>query len=75
MAAGLARACACPVDRFGARPIDSGYAEIRLIVECAPRTLEAAQPIGAQHVVITDGRTAAFKGHPGHHGPPGERAV
>jgi hypothetical protein len=72
VAAGLARAwLRWPVDRFGARPIDVGYAEIRLVVEYPPRILEAGQRIAAQHVVLTDERTAACKGHPGHRGPPG----
>jgi hypothetical protein len=41
-------------DRFGARLIDVGYADLRLLVERPPRTLEAAQRIAAEHVVLAD---------------------
>lgn len=41
-------------DRFGARLIDVGYADLRLFVERPPRTLEAAQRIAAEHVVLAD---------------------
>jgi hypothetical protein len=41
-------------DRFGARPIDVGYADLRLLVERPPRTLEAAQQRAAEHVVLAD---------------------
>ena len=39
-------------DRFGARLIDVGYADLRLFVERPPRTLEAAQRIAAEQVVL-----------------------
>jgi hypothetical protein len=39
-------------DRFGARLIDVGYADLRLFVERPPRTLEAAQRIAAEQVVF-----------------------
>jgi hypothetical protein len=39
-------------DRFGARLIDVGYAGLRLFVERPPRTLEAAQRIAAEQVVL-----------------------
>ena len=41
-------------ERFGARLIDVGFAEIRLLVECPPRTLEAATRIAAEHYVLCD---------------------
>lgn len=37
-------------DRFGARLIDVGYADLRLFVERPPRTLEAAQRLAAEQV-------------------------
>jgi Domain of unknown function (DUF4253) len=40
--------------RFGARLIDVGYDTLRLLVERPPRTLEAAQRIAAEHVVLAD---------------------
>src|ERR1700722_3293886 len=39
-------------DRFGARVIDVGYADLRLFVERPPRTLEAAQRVAAEHVFL-----------------------
>jgi hypothetical protein len=41
-------------DRFGARLIDVGYADLRLFVERPPRTLEAAQRMAAEQVVLAD---------------------
>jgi hypothetical protein len=41
-------------DRFGARLIDVGYADLRLLVERPPRTLEAAQRIAAEQVFLAD---------------------
>jgi hypothetical protein len=41
-------------DRFGARLIDVGYADLRLLVERPPRTLQAAQRIAAEQVVLAD---------------------
>jgi hypothetical protein len=41
-------------DRFGARLIDVGYADLRLFVERPPRTLEAAQRIAAEQVFLAD---------------------
>jgi hypothetical protein len=41
-------------DRFGARLIDIGYCNLRLLVDRPPRTLEAAQSIAAEHVVLAD---------------------
>ena len=38
--------------RFGARLIDVGYASLRLIVERPPRTLEGAQRLAAEQVVL-----------------------
>jgi Domain of unknown function (DUF4253) len=39
-------------DRFGARLIDIGYADLRLFVERPPRTLRAAQQLAAEQVVF-----------------------
>jgi hypothetical protein len=39
-------------DRFGARLIDVGYADLRLFVEHPPRTLRAAQRLAAEQVVL-----------------------
>lgn len=41
-------------ERFGACLIDVGFAEIRLLVERPPRTLEAATRIAAEHYVLCD---------------------
>jgi len=41
-------------DRFGARLLDIGFAEIRLLVSRPPRTIGAAQRIAAEHVVFCD---------------------
>jgi hypothetical protein len=41
-------------DRFGARLIDVGFADLRLLVERPPRTLEAAQHLAAEQVVLAD---------------------
>jgi uncharacterized protein DUF4253 len=41
-------------DRFGARLIEVGYADLRLLVERPPRSLEAAQRVAAEHVVLAD---------------------
>jgi Domain of unknown function (DUF4253) len=39
-------------DRFGARLLDVGFAQIRLLAERPPRTLQAAQQIAAEHFVF-----------------------
>jgi hypothetical protein len=39
-------------DRLGARLIDVSYADLRLFVERPPRTVEAAQRIAAEQVVL-----------------------
>jgi Domain of unknown function (DUF4253) len=41
-------------DRFGARLIDVGFTEIRLLVERPPRTLAAARRIAGEHYVLCD---------------------
>jgi Domain of unknown function (DUF4253) len=41
-------------DRFGARLLEVGYADIRLLVSRPPQTLEAAQPIAAEHFAFAD---------------------
>jgi hypothetical protein len=51
-------------DRFGARLIDVGYADLRLLVERPPRTLDAAQYIAAEHVVLADECIEAFRDIP-----------
>jgi hypothetical protein len=46
-------------DRFGARLLEVGFADIRLLVTRPPQTLEAAWPIAAEHFAFSDeaGRT------------------
>ena len=46
-------------DRFGARLLDVGFAEIRLLVERPPRTREAAQRLAAEQFVFCDECTLA----------------
>ncbi len=41
-------------DRFGARLIDVGYDTLRLLVDRPPRTVEAAQRVAAEQVVLAD---------------------
>jgi Domain of unknown function (DUF4253) len=41
-------------DRFGARLIDVGYADLRLLADRPPRTLAAAQRIAAEQVGLAD---------------------
>jgi len=41
-------------DRFGARLLEVGFADIRLLVSRPPQTLQAAQPIAAEHVAFSD---------------------
>ena len=41
-------------DRFGARLLEIGFAEIRLLVQRPPRSLEAAQRIAAEHYAFAD---------------------
>lgn len=41
-------------DRFGARLVEIGFDELRLLVERPPRTLEAAQAIAAEHFAFAD---------------------
>jgi len=41
-------------DRFGARLLEVGFADIRLLVSRPPQTLEAAQPIAAEHFAFCD---------------------
>src|SRR5215472_13285921 len=41
-------------DRFGARLTDVGYADLRLLVERPPRTLQTARQIAAEHAVLAD---------------------
>jgi len=50
-------------DRFGARLLDVGFAEIRLLVERPPRTRETAQRLAAEQFVFCDECTLA--GHVG----------
>jgi Domain of unknown function (DUF4253) len=46
-------------DRFGARLLDVGFAEIRLLVERPPRTDEAAQRLAAEQFAFCDECTLA----------------
>ena len=41
-------------DRFGARLLEVGFADIRLLVSRPPQTLEAAQLIAAEHFAFAD---------------------
>ncbi len=41
-------------DRFGARLIDVGFADLRLLVERPPRNLEAAQRLAAEQILLAD---------------------
>jgi hypothetical protein len=41
-------------ERFGARLVDVGFADIRLLVERPPRTVEAAERVAAEHVMLAD---------------------
>lgn len=41
-------------DRFGARLLEVGFADIRLVVSRPPRTLDEALPIAAEHVAFCD---------------------
>ena len=41
-------------DRFGARLLEVGFADVRLLVSRAPQTLEAAQLIAAEHFAFCD---------------------
>jgi Domain of unknown function (DUF4253) len=41
-------------DRFGARLLEVGFDDIRLLVSRPPQTLEAAQPIAAEHFAFAD---------------------
>jgi hypothetical protein len=41
-------------DRFGARLLEVGFADIRLLVSRPPQTLEAALPIAAEHFAFAD---------------------
>jgi hypothetical protein len=41
-------------DRFGARLLEVGFAEIRLLVSRPPQTLEAALPVAAEHRAFCD---------------------
>ena len=48
-------------ERFGARLIDVGFADLRLLVERPPRTLLEAQRIAAEQVVLADECLAAAR--------------
>jgi Domain of unknown function (DUF4253) len=41
-------------DRFGARLLEVGFDDIRLLVSRPPQTLQAAQPIAAEHFAFSD---------------------
>jgi len=41
-------------DRFGARLLEVGFDDIRLLVSRPPQTLRAARPIAAEHFAFSD---------------------
>jgi hypothetical protein len=41
-------------DRFGARLLEVGFDDIRLLVSRPPQTLHAAQPVAAEHFAFSD---------------------
>ncbi len=49
-------------DRFGARLLEVGFADIKLLVERPPRSLAAAEQIAAEHYVFCDECGAALTG-------------
>jgi Domain of unknown function (DUF4253) len=49
-------------DRFGARLLGVGYDDIRLLVSRPPQTLEAAQPIAAEHLAFSDDAHKGMRG-------------
>jgi len=52
-------------DRFGARVIDVGFNDLRLLVERPPRSLEAAGRVAAEHVVVADECAGGLRDVPG----------
>ncbi len=52
-------------DRFGARLAAVGEADLGLFVERPPRTLQAAQRIAAEQVVLADECAGGARGIPG----------
>jgi hypothetical protein len=48
--------------RFGARLLEVGFDEIRLLVSRPPSTLHAAQPIAAEHVAFSDEAHKGLRG-------------
>jgi hypothetical protein len=52
-------------DRFGARLVDVGDADLRLFVERPPRTLEAAQRLAAEQVVLGGDCIDGYRDIPG----------
>jgi Domain of unknown function (DUF4253) len=51
-------------DRFGARLLEVGYDDIRLLVGRPPQTLAAAQPVAAEHVAFSDEAHKGLRGIP-----------
>jgi Domain of unknown function (DUF4253) len=49
-------------DRFGARLLEVGYDDIRLLVSRPPQTLEEAQPIAAEHFAFSDEAHQGLRG-------------
>ncbi len=47
-------------DRFGARLLQAGFAEIRLLAVRPPRTLQAAEHVAAEHCAFCDGCAGKF---------------
>jgi hypothetical protein len=52
-------------DRFSARLVDVGYADLRLFVERPPRALEAAQRLAAEQVVLGGDCIDGYRDVPG----------
>jgi Domain of unknown function (DUF4253) len=48
-------------DRFGARLLEVGFADIRLFVDRPPRTLAAALPIAAEHMAFSEEAHSALR--------------
>jgi hypothetical protein len=49
-------------DRFGARLLEVGFDDIRLLVSRPPQTLAAAQPIAAEHFAFSDEAHKGLRG-------------
>ncbi|TVZ02014.1 DUF4253 domain-containing protein [Trebonia kvetii] len=52
-------------DRFGAVLVDVGFADLRLLVERPPRSLQAAERIAAEHFAFADECIESYRDIPG----------